>query len=159
MQKVTLARILERAQIELPEATRQIQPLRFIVDTSKGQPEVLRLLQAAVLLEIAQGLRLEAAAVATQEQLDEALKEFPNQDSRLLFESRVAAYVPGDPERTYEKAMERARRAVPNLHPEGIISKINSLTVGWFLETIEILGVWNLSQGLKDQINFYLTAA
>ncbi len=157
-EKVSLGEILERARVDLPLAGQQEQPLRFIVDTSQGEPKVLRLLQLAVLLEKEKGLRVQAAGVATAQELAAALDELPDETSRLLLESRISRYVPGDPE-SYQRATEKARKLVPGLHPEAIITEINRLTVGWFLETIEILGIWKLSSQFKKQIDFTLTAA
>jgi len=157
-EKRGLGEILDRLRVELPPAGQQEQPLRFIVDTSRGVPGVLRLLQVAVLLEKEKGLRVQAAGVATAEQLAAALDQLPDETSRLLFESRVSKYVPGDDE-SYRKAVEEAQKRVPKLHPEAIITEINHLTIGWFLGTIEILGLWKLSGGLKRQIHSVLAAA
>ncbi|MBI3333830.1 MAG: hypothetical protein HYZ93_07060 [Candidatus Omnitrophica bacterium] len=156
-EKSLLKETLEGLRRELPQAGQRTVPLRFVVDTSEGKPEVLRLLQLAVLLNREKGLPIQAAGVATPQELDQALEELPP-EARSLMQGLVYLYSPGDPA-SHRKAMEMARILVPNLIDEEMIRGIDRGRIGLFLEAIERLGVWSFSQEMRLQLDPFLTAA
>jgi hypothetical protein len=135
-----------------------VMPMRFIVDTGKGNPEVLNLLSLALALKLEDpNLPIEAAGVATAGELAEAQAGLPESVGRLL-QDFVRTYTPGD-EASHDLALGMARFDIPDLHRDYEIREIDRHTLSWFFEALQALGVRNLSSGLKEQVEAFLTAA
>gem|GEM_PF-5633365 len=135
--------------------------LRFLVDTGKGEAGVLRLLEMAVRLRLEGNLPIQAAGVATEEELAEAEAAMPDDISRESLRTRVFTYTPGD-EESHRIARALAETLVPELaglHPELVITEMNRSTVTWFLQALQQLGVTRFTQEMFDQVESYLTAA
>lgn len=144
-----------------PSAVQTKMPLRFLVDTGKGESGVLRLLEMAVQLRLKDGVPVQAVGVATEEELAEAEAAMPDDVSRELLRARVFTYTPGD-EESHQVALALAETSVPGLagiHPELIITEMNRSTVTWFLQALQRLGVNRFTQEMFDRVESYLTAA
>ncbi|GEM_PF-5239472 len=134
--------------------------LRFLVDTGAGEPGVLRLLEMAVQLRLKDGVPVQAAGVATAEELAEAEAAMPDDISRESLRSRVFTYTPGD-EESHRIARALAEASVPELaglHPELVITEMNRSTVTWFLQALQRLGVNRFTHEMFDRVESYLTA-
>lgn len=155
----SLSRLISPLGYQGTPSPQGVRPLRFLVDTRvKEEARVLRLLQLAVQLRVEKGLPIQAAGVATLEELSEAQAELPDPISRRLLEDLVYTYDPVD-EASYREARTLAEAVVPGLHPEFVITQIDRSTVSWFIEALQRLGVRDFSQELQDQIETFLTAA
>ena len=80
--------------------------------------------------------------------------------SRLFLEHSIFTYLPGD-DQSHQEALQQAKAFLktPNLHPELVITEMNSTTIRWFLEALEQLGVRDLDADLMEQIDIFLEAA
>jgi len=147
----------------LPSAQQMSRDMRFMVDTrEKGNPEVLRFAQWAVLLIRAGAPDIQFAGVATAEELAAAQAQMPDEASRQALDDYIFTYDPADPS-SYEAAFFFARAMAFGESPfrqELVLTESDPLYVEWFLGELDRLGIKGLlSPDLWDRIQATLTAA
>ncbi|GEM_PF-6562424 len=146
-----LEEVLSSVRLSPRSAQQPRELLQFLADTGRGDARVLHLLQLAVLLNIQQGLPIQAAGVATEEERARALAQLP-EGARDLFRQLVVPYHAGD-EADYQFARAVAEGMIRDFHPELVISTVEDpLVIGWFFEALQRLGITDLSSDLQQRI-------
>ena len=157
------AAVGSQQQLEVPSAARTAQPMRFMVDTSKGDSSVLRFAQwAAMLVRAGAGNHIRFAGVATAQELKEAQLQMTDEAGRAMLADYIKTYDPSDPE-SYQSAFAVAQAMVfdepRQLHPELVITRMDSIHARWFLDELDRLGIRNLfAPELRDEAEAYRSA-
>lgn len=144
----------------VPSAAETVQPLRLLVDTSEGDPRVLRLAELAVRLRMERpGFPIEAAGVATGQELNAALAELPDEMSRGFLRSRIFTYKAGD-EASRRQALELLAISFPAFGGIRPITSIDEETIQTFLAQLRALGVAidSFAPAFLEEIRSFLTS-
>jgi len=153
----------EATAIERFSAGLEEQPMRFMVDTSKGDSSVLRFAQwATLLIRAGAGNHIRFAGVATAQELKEAQLQMTDKAGRAMLADYIKTYDPSDPE-SYQSAFAVAQAMVfdepRQLHPELVITRMDSIHARWFLDELDRLGIRNLfAPELRDEAEAYRSA-
>lgn len=146
--------------VQAPVAEPVTKPMRFVVDTGKGDARVLELLRLAVQLRLGeQELPIRAAGVATAQELAQAQARLSDPLARRLLEAVTYVYLPGD-EADHRRALNEAMARVQLPSPDFVIREVDQNWIEWYLAALKELGVRGLTpERILEEIEPLRTAA
>ena len=102
---------------------------------------------------------MEAAGVATREELNGALAQLPDEVSRGFLEDRIFTYEAGD-EKSHQQALSLLRIAYPTFEGVRPITTMDAETIQGFLAELKAAGVAveSFSQEFIERVRSFLTS-
>jgi hypothetical protein len=111
----------------------------------------------AAVVKAREGWGIEFFGVARKGELEAGLRELEGDiGSQVILENRIVTYESDD---GYEVARREALARVPAGAEVKIITEINQETLRWFDGAIRAVGLWYMSDELRERVEALLMAA